>query len=82
MENNFVYVVLHENHHAEAVVEVFSSLANALNRANELLALFARWPEEVDKTLTESMKRMGWVFNAVYGPDGDNIRVIEVVLND
>lgn len=76
-----IYIVLVEDRHYDAEVLAFTTPEAAIATAEKALAANARYPEDIERELTEEMVADGWVWNARYSEEGDAIRVIRRELN-
>lgn len=76
-----IYIVLVEDRHADVDALPYTTSEVAVARAEQLLAQFARHPEDVERDLNAAMVDDGWVWNARYSEEGDSISVIRRELN-
>lgn len=76
-----IYVVLWNDRHFDASVEVFSNKDDAISYAKKNVKL-AAGKRSIDETLTESMKQLNWIYYGCYSCEGDNITVMEKNLNE
>jgi|HubBroStandDraft_2_1064218.scaffolds.fasta_scaffold443042_4 hypothetical protein len=77
-----VFVVLVRDRHADPEPYVFTDEALAIKRANKEVAEGARHPEMIEDTLTDCMRRAGWIYNVNYSCEGDVVRVQRKTLNE
>ena len=70
-----VFVVVHENSDLDVKVYVFSDEAWAMKLASRIVGDGTPPDVQIDETLTEAMAASGWVYHAVYTPEGDSVRV-------
>ena len=64
-----VFLVIVEDRHTEASVEVFASRAGAIARAVHIVSEYDYEPDEPDEPIA------GWIFHATLSREGDYVRV-------
>lgn len=73
-----MYVVVISDRHSDDALELFFSVASALKRAeeatNEMANNYRAAPGDLERTLTDSMERSGWLYYASL-EDAGSIRV-------
>ena len=67
-----VWIVLIEDRHADVEALPYSTEAAAFAAARE-----AAPDDAQDGTLSDGMRRDGWVLYLPYGPEGDSVRVVK-----
>ena len=67
-----IFIAICEDRHIDIDVKVFSAEEKAIEYCKEFIP--ERYSMEI-QLLTEEMKHAGWIFFAVYGVEGDNVRV-------
>ena len=75
-----IYIVLHQDRHADPEVHAFTTPLQAVGKAHALAHEFAREPADVRVYLTRDMERAGWIWNCTYSGEGDGIRVQRIEL--
>lgn len=77
-----IYIAIWEDRHTDTIVQAFSNKTAAVEWAHRIANEYANLDQNcVDQPLTESMKRAGWVYCGEYSCEGDNVRVVEAVLD-
>ena len=72
-----VYVVLIEDRHAEADVELWPTETSALSRMRELAQEYNSHPDDLEEpSLSDAAIRDGWVGYIRYSCESDRIRVL------
>jgi hypothetical protein len=74
-----VYVVVWEDRHTDTTVFPFVYDADAVSWARAKVRSLD--PADLDETLTEGMRRAGWLYYGCYSLEGDNIRVVPTTLH-
>lgn len=78
-----VYLVLIKDRHSGIDGFVFSTSSVAIVEAEKwLVVLNSRYPDDVDRELSDGLVNDGCVWNAQYGPEGDYICVLRRKVDD
>lgn len=83
-----VYLMIHDDHHQDLVVEVYEGPENAIARAKEILADYKEYfqsrgihfdaEEPPTPEMAAAQKEDGWIFYEQYASDhGDHVLVME-----
>jgi hypothetical protein len=78
--NNYVYVALINDRHADPEVQVFADESDAIDYAVDQIPGSADVIEDVDEKdaeLTDEMKRDGWLLYMPYSGEGDYVQVMK-----
>lgn len=71
-----VYVLLWEDRHSGPEVMLFSSQEKAIEHAQSIVRDYGgKYPEDYNETLTDSMRRAGWLYHGIYSCEGDCVTV-------
>jgi uncharacterized protein (UPF0333 family) len=71
-----IYVIVINDKREDTDVLLFSSADEAINKAKDIVQENARYPEDINETLTESMKEDGWIYCGQYSYGGDHVFVM------
>ena len=72
-----IWIVLHEDRHTDADAQPFSTEDAAIADAWKAAKASTWRPDDVrEESLTDGMRREGWVLLLEYGTEGDRVRVI------
>lgn len=72
LKKSNIYVAICEDHHVDVYVQIFLNKEEAIKHAKEFI------PEKYEineQELTKRMKQNDWIYSAIYGVEGDNVRV-------
>ncbi len=75
------FVLMVDDRHAGPDVRVFSSSESAITNAKKIAHSLSRGGK-VEEILNDAMKKAGWLYYATYSGDGDNVKVLERVIED
>lgn len=75
-----VYVVLWEDRHADIEPYVFADADAAISWAQGKAREFNRHAD-LDETLTDLMRRAGWLYYGCYSCEGDHLRVVPCIVD-
>jgi hypothetical protein len=75
-----LYVVIWEDRHADVEPYVFSSADDAITWARRKARENDRHGD-LDEELTAPMRSAGWLYYGRYSCEGDNLRVVECVVD-
>ena len=80
-----IFIVIEKDRHSDTGVYPFRDQGEAIRYASRLVLANCRHPELLAEPdaygLTESMMESGWVFNCVYGVEGDSVHVVRKELD-
>ena len=76
-----VFVVMIEDRHCDPTVEVFSTEDAAINYAKAVVDKYSRDKSDIVESLTDNIKRAGWLYHATYSCEGDSVRVEREVVD-
>lgn len=77
-----VFVVIHEDRHADVEVQVFTTMATAIDAAKTVVTECTDPHTWFEEALNDRMRAGGWVYSAIYGTEGDGVRVVERTLQE
>ncbi len=71
-----LYIAICIDRHIDEVVRVFSTPEKAIDYCKRFMKENANYPEEIREEPIN-----GWLYNAIYSSEGDNVRVEESELD-
>ena len=80
-----IFVAIWEDRHCDTTVHLFTKLEQAITWSIESIKEHIGENNQSDiqnRKLTEDMIKSGWKLYMTYGPEGDNIRVVEKELDE